>query len=265
MGVGCIDRQTCIDPGWPHRLGWICCIFECRTRIVSGSDDKSVRVWDASTGRHVLTLDGHTNWVRSVAFSSDGTRIVSGSEDNSVRVWDASTGRHVLTLDGHTRWVGSVAFSSDGTHIVSGSGDKSVRVWDASTGRPVLTLDGHTDWVGSVAFSSDGTRIVSGSGDNTVRTWNAHTANTTTLHHDVGLINSSNTALHRSHWMYTHDNWIISTLHRERLMWVSQDIKTSLHTPETLLVISRRGSATVDFTRSKIGPEWVLCYTPSNH
>jgi len=59
-------------------------------QIVSGSDDKSVRVWDASTGVELKQLKGHTDWVKSVAFSRDGMRIVSGSADESVRVWDLS-------------------------------------------------------------------------------------------------------------------------------------------------------------------------------
>ena len=104
------------------------------TWIVSGSDDKSVRVWDASTGVELKELKGHTRSVNSVAFSSDGTRIVSGSSDNSVRVWDALMGVGLKELKGHTGWVNSVAFSSDGTRIVSGSYDNSVRVWDVSTG-----------------------------------------------------------------------------------------------------------------------------------
>jgi WD40 repeat protein len=62
------------------------------TRIVSGSTDQSVRIWDASTGEEVLKLDGHTDRVNSVAFSHDGTRIVSGSDDRCVRIWDTSTG-----------------------------------------------------------------------------------------------------------------------------------------------------------------------------
>ena len=62
------------------------------TRIVSGSEDKSVRVWDALTGVELKELKGQTGSVNSVAFSSDGTRIVSGSRDHSVRVWDVSTG-----------------------------------------------------------------------------------------------------------------------------------------------------------------------------
>jgi len=106
------------------------------TRIVSGSYDMSVRVWDASIGVELKELKGHTSWVNSVAFSSDGTQIVSGSNDDSVRVcqWDASTGVELKKLKGHTSLVFSVAFSSDGTRIVSGSADNSVRVWDALTG-----------------------------------------------------------------------------------------------------------------------------------
>ena len=68
------------------------------TRIVSGSDDNSVRVWDASTGVELKELKGHTYPVNSVGFSSDGTRIVSGSDDRSVRVWDASTGVELKEL-----------------------------------------------------------------------------------------------------------------------------------------------------------------------
>ena len=91
-------------------------------RIVSGSQDNTVKVWDADKGTELLTLKGHTNWVNSVAFSADGKRIVSGSWDNTVKVWDADKGTEMLTLKGHTGWVTSVAFSPDGKRIVSGSG-----------------------------------------------------------------------------------------------------------------------------------------------
>ncbi|KAF8664862.1 hypothetical protein AX14_006690, partial [Amanita brunnescens Koide BX004] len=85
------------------------------------------------------SLDGHKDYVLSVAFSIDGTRIVSGSEDKSVRVWDASTGEELKTLYGHSDYVRSVAFSSDGTRIVSGSNDMSVRVWHLAYDGPHFT------------------------------------------------------------------------------------------------------------------------------
>ena len=108
-------------------------------QIVSGSDDKSVRVWDANTGEQLRELQGHTSSVISVAFSHDGNRIVSGSYDNSVRVWDAKTGEQLRELQGHTSSVYSVAFSHDGNRIVSGSDDNSVQVWD--------NLNLNTSWV----------------------------------------------------------------------------------------------------------------------
>ena len=71
--------------------------------LASGSADGTVRLWDALTGAHVRTLEGHTSGVRGVAFSPDGRTLASGSRDGTVRLWDALTGAHVRTLEGHTR------------------------------------------------------------------------------------------------------------------------------------------------------------------
>jgi hypothetical protein len=160
------------------------------SRIASGSDDKTVRVWDAGTGALIRTL-GHSREVSSVAFSPDGSRIASGSGDITVRVWDAGTGALIRTLSGHTNSVYSVAFSPDGSRIASGSWDNTVRVWDAGTGALIRTLSGHSNWVCSVAFSPDGSRIASGSWDNTVRVWDAGTgALIRTLSGHTGFVRS---------------------------------------------------------------------------
>ncbi|MCJ1329364.1 hypothetical protein MMC10_006043, partial [Thelotrema lepadinum] len=110
-------------------------------------------VWDAATGSLLQTLEGHSDWVNSVAFSHDGQRIVSGSGDKTVKVWDAATGSLLQTLEGHSDSVYSVAFSHDGQKIVSGSYDKTVKVWDAATGSLLQTLEGHSDAVKSIATS----------------------------------------------------------------------------------------------------------------
>jgi hypothetical protein len=149
------------------------------TRIVSGSDDNTLKVWDAQTLQVTLTLSGHEGPVFSVAFSPDGTRIVSGSADDTLKVWDAQTGQETLTLTGHEDSVLSVAFSPDGTRIVSGSADDTLKVWDAQTGQATLTLTGHGSYIFSVAFSPDGTRIVSGSVDKKLKVWDAQTGQET--------------------------------------------------------------------------------------
>ena len=89
-------------------------------------------MWDASSGRELLTLTGHTDEVFGVAFSPDGTRLATASNDQTAKVWDASSGRELLTLAGHTAVVVGVAFSPDGTRLATASYDGTARVWDTS-------------------------------------------------------------------------------------------------------------------------------------
>ncbi|KAK0731912.1 quinon protein alcohol dehydrogenase-like superfamily [Lasiosphaeris hirsuta] len=143
------------------------------SRIASGSEDETIRIWDAKSGKEVRKLEGHSGWVSSVAFSPDGSRIASGSWDETIRIWDAKSGKEVRKLEGHSNWVSSVAFSPDGSRIASGSADETIRIWDAKSGKEVRKLEGHSGWVSSVAFSPDGSRIASESADKTIRIWDA--------------------------------------------------------------------------------------------
>ena len=142
--------------------------------LASGSDDDTVRLWNATTGTLIHTLEGHTDDVNSVAFSPDGNTLASasGSWNNTVRLWNATTGTLIHTLEEHT---GGIAFSPDGKTLASGSWDNTVRLWNATTGTLIHTLEGHTRAVYSIAFSPDGKTLASGSWDDTVRLWNATT------------------------------------------------------------------------------------------
>ena len=111
-------------------------------RIVSGSNDKTVRVWDARSGTELAVLRGHKDHVTSVAFSPGGERIVSGSNDNAVRVGDIQSSVESAILRGHEgkrghddSKVNRVTFSAGGDRIVSESSDQTVRVWDARSGQ----------------------------------------------------------------------------------------------------------------------------------
>jgi WD40 repeat protein len=121
------------------------------------------------------TLEGHSDWVWSVAFSPDGQRLASASADRTVKTWDPQTGVCQQTLEGHSHWVWSVAFSPDGQRLASASRDGTVKIWDPQTGVCQQTLEGHSDSVNSVAFSPDGQRLASASRDNTVKIWDPQT------------------------------------------------------------------------------------------
>jgi WD40 repeat protein len=146
------------------------------SRIVSGSYDGTLRLWDAHSGAPIgAPLQGHKDWVSSVAISPDGSRIVSGSHDKTLRLWDARSGAPIgAPLQGHEGVVASVAFSPDGSRIVSGSHDKTLRLWDARSGAPIGALFQVHETVSSVAFSPDGSRIVSGSYVSTLRLRDAY-------------------------------------------------------------------------------------------
>lgn len=141
---------------------------------ISGSGDKTVRVWHVNTGKCLNVLKGHTDSVNGVAITPYGKRGVSGSNDQSLRVWDLKTGECLRVLNGHIGRVYGVAVSADGRRAVSGSNDKTVRVWDTRTGKCLATLEGHTSVVSSVAITAHG-QIVSGSDDKTLRVWDLNT------------------------------------------------------------------------------------------
>ena len=140
--------------------------------IATASDDKTVQIWDALTGRTIFIYRGHTLGVRAIAWSPDGKRITSASEDNAIHVWDAPRGGNSLIHYGHLDKINALAWSPGGTFVTSASDDKTVQIWDSSTGRKVFTYSGHTGGVTSVSWSPDGLRLASASLDETVHILN---------------------------------------------------------------------------------------------
>jgi WD40 repeat protein/serine/threonine protein kinase len=143
-------------------------------RLATASD--TVRIWDAETGRTLMTLPGHQGVVTVVAFHPEGRYIASAGNDRRVRLWDPATGSAVGVLRGHTSSVNWLAFSPDGRRLASCGDDTTIRLWDPTSGQEAVTLRDHKGPVTCVVFSPDGRRLASsswGNQDVVVRIWNA--------------------------------------------------------------------------------------------
>lgn len=153
-----------------HEQGVSDVAFSADSRfIVSGSDDKTLRLWDVATGSSIKTLNGHTNYVFCVNFNPHSNMIVSGSFDETVRLWDVKSGKCLKVLPAHSDPVTAVDFNRDGSLIVSSSYDGLCRIWDSGTGHCMKTLiDDENPPVSFVKFSPNGKFILVGTLDNTL-------------------------------------------------------------------------------------------------
>ena len=141
-------------------------------RLVSGSDDFTLFLWQPETDRkHVARMTGHKQLINDVKFSPDGRLICSASFDKSIKLWDSKTGRAIATLRGHVQAVYQVAWSADSRLLVSGSADSTLKVWDMATKKLMMDLPGHADQVFAVDWSPDGERVVSGGKDKVMKMW----------------------------------------------------------------------------------------------
>jgi WD40 repeat protein len=140
-------------------------------RIVSGSNDRTLRVWDLESGQVIRTLEGHTRGVRAVAITPDGCRAVSGSNDRTLRLWDLASGQMLRALEGHTHGVRAVAVAPDGRRAISGSEGGNLHVWDLESYPKLRTIEAHRSSLNAVAVTPDGRRAISGSEGGNLRVW----------------------------------------------------------------------------------------------
>lgn len=161
-----------------------CAISASGTRIISASEDKTLKLWDATSGAEIAALIGHTHSVTTCEFSPDETRIMSlcsniyyGKYDLTIRIWDSMSGLPITVLTGHTDRINDCCFSPDSSRVVSASDDKTLKIWTSQTGELLATLIGHTERVACCAFSPAGDRILSGSNDSTLKLWDSATGN----------------------------------------------------------------------------------------
>ncbi len=142
--------------------------------LASGSEDETVKIWDAKSGESLKTLEGHSHFVWSVSWSPDGKYLASGAGDNNVIIWDANSGEKLQTLKGHSCAVWFLCWSPDGKYLASESHDNILKIWDVNYGVEVKTLDGGYDGFRYVCWSPDGKYLASGStGYQAVIIWDA--------------------------------------------------------------------------------------------
>jgi len=134
-----------------------------------------VQLWNATTGKALLTYIGHAGIVTAIAWSPDGKQLASVGFDKSVQVWDAATGIPLWISCCHG-WVNGIAWSPDGRYVASANTSQTVQVRESTTGTPVMTYRNHRSEVLTVTWSPDGTRIASGDDDGIVRVWQAPVA-----------------------------------------------------------------------------------------
>ncbi|KIK38357.1 hypothetical protein CY34DRAFT_397343 [Suillus luteus UH-Slu-Lm8-n1] len=163
--------------------------YRNKLKVISTSDDKTIRIWDVETGEQENVLEGHASGTIGLAVSMDGRRIVSGTQDGKIIIWDADTKEIIKYLSHHTKRVDCIRFSPDEKRLASISDDGTLKIWDADTWDLVFSIDDHQDRVWTVAYSPNGTKIASGSFDQTVRIWNAVTGKLQTqpFSHDAAV------------------------------------------------------------------------------
>jgi WD40 repeat protein len=158
------------DPSIPYAVSGLAFSPDGR-RLVTGSGDRTVRVWDVERGTELACLHGHEDRVWGVAFSPDGRLVASASYDRTVRIWGAGGGGVQLPLRNHQWPIWALAFSDDGRLLATGAEDRTVRLRDAESGTERACLEGHENTVRSLAFSPDGRRLSSGSEDGALGVW----------------------------------------------------------------------------------------------
>jgi WD40 repeat protein len=139
-----------------------------KDKLITGSGDKTAKIWDINSTQLLHTLKGHTDEIWSVATTND--KVITGSGDKTAKIWDINTGKLLHTLAGLTSPVNSVAATEN--EVITASDDNTAKIWTLYSGQLIRTLEGHTSVVTSVAVAGD--KIVTGSMDKTVKIWNLY-------------------------------------------------------------------------------------------
>ena len=147
-----------------------CAFNKSGDKFITGSYDRTCKVWNTESGEELLTLEGHRNVVYAIAFNNPfGDKIITGSFDKTCKLWNAENGDLYHTYRGHATEIVCLSFNPQGTVVATGSMDNTARLWDVETGECLHMLMGHTAEIVSLNFDTQGGKIITGSFDHTVK------------------------------------------------------------------------------------------------
>ncbi|GAB4200417.1 MAG: hypothetical protein Fur006_51920 [Coleofasciculaceae cyanobacterium] len=160
-------------------------------KLLSSSADRTIKIWDFSTGKKIRTIIEDSIPINYFAITPDWRAIATGGADNTIKLWDFETGKEIRNLQGHSSYVNYVVITPDGNKLVSASADNTIKILDFDTGKEIRTLKGHSSYVNYVLMTPDGRKIASASADNTIKIWEFETGKELlTLSGHSGSVNS---------------------------------------------------------------------------
>ena len=137
--------------------------------LAAGGADRTIRVWEADSGRRLITIEDHADWVLDLAFSPDGKRLASASRDKTSKVFDVARKESLVTFTGHSEAVHGIAFAPDGKTIATAGADAKIRLWTPDEdAKQVRELGGFGGPVFHVQYHPDG-KLIACSADKTLR------------------------------------------------------------------------------------------------
>ena len=259
-----LPRLTLVNQGHSARINEI--LFTADgSQLISVSDDKTIHVWETSTGDLIRTLrpfseSGFSGRIYCATLSPDDRFLAIGGffPDNEIRIIDLQQSPDVVILKGHKNVVSKLRFSADGSRLLSASNDQSVRIWNLTysagkvSGVPGPLFTGHTAPVYDIAWTLDNQRFVSASLDGTLRLWNAQSSGSPVvmkMHIDkvysVAVSPDGNTIAsggNKGDVLI----WDSQGSYRQRLPSVEQPVTGLAFTPEGRLMVTSERTQLVD-------------------
>lgn len=151
-------------------------------RLAAAGADRSIRIFEVTTGKPVFQVEDHADWIFAIAFSPDGKRLASASRDKTCKVFDVEKKESLVTFPGHAQPVYTIAFTPDGKSVASGGEDNSIRMWNPDAdGKQIRQVGGFGGTVFRLRFSPDGQFLAAASGDKAVHIFKANGSSVRTL------------------------------------------------------------------------------------